>query len=292
MHTNNCFFALIPRRTIFRLSLFHGWLKLIFHHYSCLHAAVYKFRWLQPEAARGDESDSVSLAPPQNCSHVDPVVDPRLQLFSNFCIMMVFKLFCWRLCMRSEPHCGALGDFWMRVCSRDWWERMVLKRARWWRAERKHVFSNEEKMCTMMERTVRSQDEMMPVGIVLCVARRRPPPKTWLISADPTWLHWKMLKFGKTKKAQKLKHVLYIACIITHSEILCACRRAESRTSMKSHIQSWFRARAGIPILLTQQFPHTYLNSDLQMNIIKAQSQNMTALQVMRLLALVALLGK
>lgn len=39
------------------------------------------------------------------------------------------------------------------------------------------------------------------------------------------------------------------------------------------------------PRSITQQFPQTYLNSDIQMNIIKEQLQNMTLLQVMGFLA-------
>lgn len=54
--------------------------------------------------------------------------EPSLRLFSNFCKEMLIKPFFQGLRMRSGPSLTALqttGRFWMRVHSRDRWERVV-----------------------------------------------------------------------------------------------------------------------------------------------------------------------
>lgn len=51
---------------------------------------------------------------------------PSLQLFSNFCIMMFFRLFFLQLCVTSEPPLlppQITERFWMRVRSRRWWKK-------------------------------------------------------------------------------------------------------------------------------------------------------------------------
>lgn len=214
MHANNLFFCPDSKKDNIQIKPFQWLMKINIPHYSCLHAAVCKFRWLQPEAACGDESDSFSLAPPQNCSHVGPVVDPRLQLFSNFCIMTFFKLFCWRLCMRSEPAVNATVEH-MEILDAGVQQGLVgengLKRAQWWRAERKQNkckknVRDDGENCAFPGWDDASGDTSGNSAVcgkatvkhaVYVSTESCPPTKTWLISAGHTWLNWKMRNFEK-----------------------------------------------------------------------------------------------